>query len=124
MNHKKTLVAAGIMGLLAVALGAFGAHALKSTLVTNNRLDVYELAVQYQFYHTLALLGIGLLMLNRESRLLRMASVFMILGIFFFSGSLYILALTNNSTLGMITPVGGVCFIAGWACLVGAVLRN
>lgn len=124
MNHKKTLVAAGIMGLLAVALGAFGAHALKSTLVTNNRLDVYELGVQYQFYHTLALLGIGLLMLNRESRLLRMASVFMILGIFFFSGSLYILALTNNSTLGMITPVGGVCFIAGWACLVGAVLRN
>jgi len=124
MNHKKTLVAAGIMGLLAVALGAFGAHALKSTLVTNNRLDVYELAVQYQFYHTLALLGIGLLMLNRESRLLRMASVFMILGIFFFSGSLYILALTNNSTLGMITPVGGVCFIAGWACLVGAALRN
>ncbi|KXK23089.1 MAG: membrane protein [Bacteroidetes bacterium OLB12] len=112
------------MGLLAVALGAFGAHALKSTLVTNNRLDVYELGVQYQFYHTLALLGIGLLMLNRESRLLRMASVFMILGIFFFSGSLYILALTNNSTLGMITPVGGVCFIAGWACLVGAVLRN
>ncbi len=124
MNHKKTLVAAGIMGLLAVALGAFGAHALKSTLVTNNRLDVYELAVQYQFYHTLALLGIGLLMLNRESRLLRAASVFMILGIFLFSGSLYILALTNNSTLGMITPVGGVCFIAGWACLVGAVLRN
>ncbi|HNR74549.1 MAG TPA: DUF423 domain-containing protein [Cyclobacteriaceae bacterium] len=124
MNHKKTLAAAGIMGLLAVALGAFGAHALKSILVTNNRLDVYELAVQYQFYHTLALLGIGLLMLNRESRLLRMASVFMILGIFFFSGSLYILALTNNSTLGMITPVGGVCFIAGWACLVGAVLRN
>ena len=124
MNHKKTLVAAGIMGLLAVALGAFGAHALKSTLVTNNRLDVYELAVQYQFYHTLALLGIGLLMLNRESRLLRAASVFMILGIFLFSGSLYILARTNNSTLGMITPVGGVCFIAGWACLVGAVLRN
>ncbi|MCE7863541.1 MAG: DUF423 domain-containing protein [Bacteroidetes bacterium CHB5] len=124
MNHKKTLAAAGIMGLLAVALGAFGAHALKSTLVTNNRLDVYELAVQYQFYHTLALLGIGLLMLTRESRLLRTASMFMILGIFLFSGSLYILALTNISTLGMITPVGGVCFIAGWACLVGAALRN
>lgn len=124
MNYKKTLAAAGLMGLLAVALGAFGAHALKPTLLANNRLDIFELAVQYQFYHTFALLAIALLMRKQESRLLSIACVLMIVGILFFSGSLYTMALTNISSLGMITPLGGVCFLAGWGCLVGAALRD
>lgn len=124
MNYKKTLAAAGLMGLLGVALGAFGAHALKPILLANNRLDIFELAVQYQFYHTFALLAIALLMRKQESRLLSIASVLMIVGILFFSGSLYTMALTNIPSLGMITPLGGVCFLAGWGCLVGAALRD
>lgn len=124
MNYKKTLAAAGLLGLLAVALGAFGAHALKPILLANNRLDIFELAVQYQFYHTFALLAIALLMRKQESRLLSIAGVLMIVGILFFSGSLYTMALTNLSSLGMITPLGGVCFLAGWGCLVGAALRD
>lgn len=124
MNYKKTLAAAGLLGLLAVALGAFGAHALKPTLLANNRLDIFELAVQYQFYHTFALLAIALLMRKQESKLLSIAGVLMTVGILFFSGSLYTMALTNISSLGMITPLGGVCFLAGWGCLVGAALRD
>ncbi|MBX2917336.1 MAG: DUF423 domain-containing protein [Cyclobacteriaceae bacterium] len=124
MNYKNTIAAAGIMGLLAVALGAFGAHALKPTLLANNRLSIYELAVQYQFYHTFALLAIALLMRNKESRHLQVASVFMFMGIVCFSGSLYILALTNTGWLGVVTPLGGVCFLVGWGCLVINALRH
>jgi uncharacterized membrane protein YgdD (TMEM256/DUF423 family) len=124
MNYKKTLATAGIMGLLAVALGAFGAHALKPTLLANNRLDVYNLAVQYQFYHTFALLAIALLMQKQERRLLSTASLLMVAGILFFSGSLYLIALTNTSSLGIITPIGGVFFLAGWGCLIGSALRD
>ncbi|MBX2895877.1 MAG: DUF423 domain-containing protein [Cyclobacteriaceae bacterium] len=124
MNYKKTLFAAGCMGLLAVAFGAFGAHALKPSLIAHNRFEVYQLAVQYQFYHTFALLAIALFMRNQESKLLRVASVLMIAGIFLFSGSLYAMALTNITSLGIITPIGGFCFLAGWGCLMSAALRH
>ena len=124
MNYKQTLLAAGVLGLLAVALGAFGAHALKPSLLANNRLEIFELAVQYQFYHTLALLAIALLLQKKENRLLKTASVLMMVGILLFSGSLFIMALANVSSLGMITPLGGVCFMGGWGCLIGAALRD
>lgn len=124
MNSKQTLQIAGLLGFATVALGAFGAHALKPTLLANNRLEIFELAVQYQFYHTLALLVIGLLLQKRENKLLKTASVFMLAGILLFSGSLFIMAIANVSSLGMITPLGGVCFLGGWGCLIASTFRD
>ena len=98
---------------LAVALGAFGAHSLKQTLETHGMLDVWNKAVLYHFVHALALLVLALFgVANRTAWWLLFA------GIFIFSGSLYVMALTNLHWLGAITPIGGFCFLAGWAWLV------
>ena len=112
-----TIKSAAILGALAVAIGAFGAHALKPMLIENNRLATFETGVEYHFYHVLALLFIGLLRTNKDSKFLKWASNAMISGIIIFSGSLYVLCLTNTSVLGAITPLGGICFIVGWALL-------
>jgi uncharacterized membrane protein YgdD (TMEM256/DUF423 family) len=104
---------AAALCFLAVALGAFGAHALKSMLESHGMLDVWNKAVLYHFIHaialfTLALFGTG----NRGAWWLLFA------GIFLFSGSLYVMAFTNLRWLGAITPLGGICFLTGWAWLV------
>ncbi|MFT4767226.1 MAG: uncharacterized membrane protein YgdD (TMEM256/DUF423 family) [Glaciecola sp.] len=107
-------------GLLAVAFGAFGAHALRDRFDTYS-LGVYETAVQYQFYHSFALLVAGLLLLQFPSSMLLKSSVFLfVLGILLFSGSLYILSFSGLRWLGAVTPLGGLAFIAGWACLAAA----
>jgi uncharacterized membrane protein YgdD (TMEM256/DUF423 family) len=109
---------AGFSGMLAVGLGAFGAHALKSRL-DEHALSIYQTAVQYQFYHSLALLGVGLFCLwQPQSRLLLASGVAFLAGIFVFSGSLYLLSFTGIRWLGAITPIGGLAFIAGWALLL------
>lgn len=118
------MIIAGILGALSVAIGAFGAHGLKDLLLENGRLDTFETAVKYQFYHTLALLVLGLLMLRFESKFLLYAAGFMVLGIVVFSGSLYILCLTNITSLGAITPLGGLAFICGWIFLSIGVARS
>lgn len=121
MRKEISLLFGCITGGLAVALGAFGAHAFKSFLMTTGRLDTFELAVRYQFYHALALLATGLLMHHIQSAMLRYSSICFALGILFFSGSLYVLCLTGVSLWGAVTPVGGVLFIVGWILLgVGA----
>ena len=98
---------------LAVALGAFGAHALKPKLERYGMTDVWNKAVLYHFLHAFALFALGLLGgMNRGVAWLFVA------GILFFSGSLYLMALTNVRWLGAITPIGGLCFLAGWAWLV------
>ena len=103
---------AAVLCFLAVALGAFGAHSLRSTLETHGMLDVWNKAVLYHFLHALALLVLALYAsINRGACLLLLA------GIVLFSGSLYLLALTNLRWLGPVTPVGGLCFLAGWAWL-------
>jgi uncharacterized membrane protein YgdD (TMEM256/DUF423 family) len=99
--------------LLAVGLGAFGAHALKATLQSNEMLDVWNKAVLYHFLHALALI---VLALNAAGN--RAAYFLILAGIVFFSGSLYAMALTNVRWLGAITPIGGLCFLAGWAWLI------
>ncbi|ELR71823.1 hypothetical protein C900_02198 [Fulvivirga imtechensis AK7] len=121
---KNTLIIAGVFGALAVAIGAFGAHGLKELLVENGRLDTFETAVKYHFYHTLALLALGLLMMRFHSKLFLYAAGFMMLGIVIFSGSLYILCLTNMTFLGAITPLGGLAFICGWLFLSIGVARS
>ena len=104
---------AAALCFLAVALGAFGAHSLKQILEAHGMLDVWNKAVLYHFIHALALLVLALFgVANRSAWWLLFA------GIFIFSGSLYVMALTNLHWLGAITPVGGLCFLAGWAWLV------
>ena len=104
-------------GLLAVAFGAFGAHALRGRL-DEYAMGVFETAVQYHFYHTLALLVVGLLALHQpQTALLRSSGWLFVVGLVLFSGSLYCLSLTGIKWLGAITPLGGLAFIAGWGCL-------
>ncbi|MAY35677.1 DUF423 domain-containing protein [Idiomarina sp. UBA4206] len=116
------LAASAISGFLAVALGAFGAHALKQRL-SADMLAVYETAVQYHFYHTLALLAVAVLMVGGAQGLKLSAMLFLV-GTLIFSGSLYALALTGVKILGAITPIGGLCLLAGWACLTYATIKG
>jgi uncharacterized membrane protein YgdD (TMEM256/DUF423 family) len=122
MKSNTILVIAALLGALTVGLGAFGAHALKAILIANGRLETYELAVRYQFYHVLALLAIGLL--SEKIRGLATAAVLMITGMIIFSGSLYILSLANQPMWGAVTPVGGVALIAGWLAFAWAMYRQ
>ena len=101
---------------LAVALGAFAAHGLKSRLSAYS-LDVFETAVKYQMYHALALLALGLLASRIETTGVKVAGYSFTLGILIFSGSLYTLSLTGIKWLGAITPIGGVAFLVGWISL-------
>jgi uncharacterized membrane protein YgdD (TMEM256/DUF423 family) len=121
---KIFLLAGTLSGALSVMIGAFGAHALKNKLLANGRLDVFETAVKYQFYHSLALLILGILMLVKfESKLMDYAGYSFIAGILIFSGSLYILCLTNIGKWGAVTPFGGLFLIAGWLLMFMAILN-
>ena len=124
MNRQGSLLWGAIMGGMAVAIGAFGAHALKPILIATGREDTFELAVRYQFYHSLALLLIGVLARHIQVKLLGVSSLFFIAGILIFSGSLYTLSLTGITWLGAITPIGGVCFLAGWLLVALSVLKD
>ena len=127
--HKNFLLIAAILGFLGVALGAFGAHGLRSRL-SPEMLAVFEIGVRYQMYHVFALLAVAAAIghfgpgapnaapaLGWEIRLLTIAGWSFIAGILIFSGSLYALALTGTGMLGAITPIGGLGFLIGWACL-------
>ena len=114
------LIAGAISGLLAVALGAFGAHALEDKLGAE-LMDVYGTGNAYHFYHCFALLAVGFLAMHINSRLLAAGGYCFLVGTVFFSGSLYLLAVTGMRILGAITPIGGVLFIAGWGLLAAAV---
>ena len=105
--------AAAALCFLAVALGAFGAHALRGILQANATTEVWKTAVLYQFVH-----GIALLVLATLPVASRAAAGLFVAGIAIFSGSLYLLALTNMKWLGHITPLGGLCFLGGWLLLV------
>lgn len=125
MNAKQILQLAGISGAIAVSLGAFGAHSLEALLIQNGRLDTFQTAVNYHFYHTLALLGIGVLAIVKPDwKGISFAAWSMVLGILIFSGSLYVLSLTGITWLGAITPLGGLAFILGWFSLVYLSFKN
>ncbi|GHN02957.1 DUF423 domain-containing protein [Cytophagales bacterium WSM2-2] len=120
MNQKFTLLTGAILGALGVGLGAFGAHALKNILTQNGRLETYELAVRYQFYHALALLVIGLLMEKFGHSSMQWASMSMLAGVILFSGSLYFYSLTNIKGFAMVTPIGGLFLLGGWILFIYA----
>lgn len=117
------LAMGAILGALTVALGAFGAHALKGKFAEERYEQIFETGVRYQMYHSLAILIIGLVMhVVGELPILEVAAYLMLAGILLFSGSLYALSVTGIRKLGAITPIGGLCFIAGWICLAVGIL--
>ena len=124
MSSRLVLSIAALALFVAVAAGAFGAHTLAKQ-VGPEKIAVWQTAVQYHGWHGLALFGVGLLMrISPELRGLAAAGWCFLAGIVLFSGSLYLLAMTNAAGLGFVTPVGGVAFLAGWAVLALAVVRG
>ncbi len=110
--------------LLAVLLGAFGAHALKNKL-SADMLAIFQTGVQYHFYHALGLLAVGLIAMQlAESPALKWSGWLMFIGFLIFSGSLYLLSITGMRWLGAITPIGGVAFIGAWALLAYAIYQS
>jgi len=120
---KTILMTASAVLALAVIVGAFGAHGLKSHL-SNEMMQVYKTGVEYHFYHALGLLFIGVLSVSMPSGLLNWSAFFLTLGIILFSGSLYVLSISGITWLGAITPLGGLSFIAGWILLFLAVWKK
>lgn len=123
MKNQTILSAGAVFMALGVLLGAFGAHALKKVL-SPEMLTIYHTGVEYQFYHALGLLFIGLTGFHIQSKYLNWAGLLLTIGIIIFSGSLYVLTLSGIKALGAITPLGGISFIAGWICLVVALVRR
>ena len=113
---KNFLLIGSVAAFLAVALGAFGAHGLRTRL-SPDMLAVFETGVRYHMYHALALLATALVMGRMGGWLVVCAGWSFTAGIVLFSGSLYLLALTGVTILGAITPIGGLAFLIGWACL-------
>lgn len=121
---KIFVVLGSLSALLGVGLGAFGAHGLKAR-VEPEMLAVWETGVLYHLIHALGLVLIGILChLLPDAPLIRVAGWMLVTGTLLFSGSLYILVLSNVRILGMITPLGGIAFIVGWLLLALAVLRH
>lgn len=121
---KLLLLLASFTGFTGVALGAFAAHGLRSRL-PENLLGAFQTGVQYQLLHTAALMGVALLLLRwPEATLFKSAGALLVLGMLLFSGSLYLMALTGVTKLGIITPFGGVAFLLGWLCLGIGVWRH
>ena len=120
--QKLFLLSAGLLGLLATVLGAFGAHALKAKF-TPAMLSVYQTGVQYQFYHAFALLLVAVLLFHIQNIWLNLSGIAFITGIVFFSGSLYLLSIIGIKWIGIITPFGGLSFILGWLCLIIGVIK-
>ena len=123
MDARKTLAGAGALIALATVLGAFGAHALKTHL-SQDKLAVYETAVRYHFIHALGLLAIGILLRSVDVALLRWSATLVLVGIILFSGSLYLLTFGAPRFVGIVTPLGGLALIVGWAMFAATMLRQ
>ena len=120
--ERRLYLLGAIAGFLGVALGAFAAHGLKTRL-TPEMLGVFETAVRYQMYHAFALLAAAWAFGRWHRRAFAIGGWLFAAGIVIFSGSLYLLAITEIRWLGVVTPLGGVAFLAGWSCLAWGVLR-
>lgn len=118
VNRRAALMLAGLAGFLGIALGAFGAHALKGILALNNSREVWNTAVLYHLVHSPALLWAA-----TSETFLPEVVLFWGFGLLIFSGSLYLLALTGTGWLGAVTPIGGFLLMAGWARVFGKALR-
>ncbi len=123
--HKSFLKSASLLAALSVLLGAFAAHGLKKIL-NESAIAIFETGVRYQFYHTFGLFIIAMLYKEFPVKMMRWAGRCMIAGIALFSGSLYVLSLTNNTMpfIGIITPFGGMFFVLGWLALFFTILKK
>jgi uncharacterized membrane protein YgdD (TMEM256/DUF423 family) len=121
---KLFLIVGSILGSTGVLIGAFGAHALKNLLESSGRLETFETAVKYQFYHALALILLGILMSGQNHSFFQYSGYSYIAGTIIFSGSLYVLCLSGITKFGMITPVGGLLLVAGWVFLMLGVIKT
>lgn len=117
------LIIAAFSGAVSVGAGAFGAHALRARLEPR-LLEVFQTGAQYQMYHALAMVGVAWVASRWPGALSTASGWLFVAGTVLFSGSLYAMALTGVRALGAITPLGGVCFIAGWVTLAVAVMRE
>ncbi len=115
MKYMFTIKIGIILCMLSVLLGAFGAHTLKDMI--GEKMDVFKTGIQYQIFHSLALIILGILSKSFNLNLVS-ASYFMLAGILFFSGSLYLISIYKYTFLGIATPVGGICFVIGWCILL------
>ncbi|WP_392552958.1 DUF423 domain-containing protein [Orbus wheelerorum] len=115
------LALAGFFGATAIIFGSLSSHAL-SHILTTHELDIFKLGVQYQMYHTLALLGVGIWLNHHKNRFLVIAGWLFTLGIVFFSGSMYGMTYLGLSNIGT-APIGGLAFIVGWLLLIVAALK-
>lgn len=122
MTNSRFLFIGAVFGMLAVMLGAFGAHGLEK-LVDARMLQRFHTGVEYQFYHALALLLVGVLQMRMPQHLLHYVGYAFILGILLFSGSLYLYVLTGVTKIAIVTPFGGTAFIVGWFLLALAARR-
>ena len=127
MRNKAIALGAAFCGL-SVILGAFGAHALKA-MVAEDQLRIFETGVRYQFYHSLALIMCGILPASIPDKTIRLTRILFVIGILLFSGSLYLMTFLSTAQVGLgavgiLTPIGGLFFIAGWAVLAIGALRN
>lgn len=121
--NKGLLLLATLSGFLAVSLGAFGAHGLKS-IAPPELVSIFKLGVDYQFYHTFALIALAFSGHWITSKLLNWAAYSFIAGIVLFSGSLYLYAFTGAKWIGPITPLGGLCFLIGWSLFAIAIWQS
>lgn len=126
---KPALLSGALLAMLAVIFGAFGAHYLK-TIFTPELLSSFETGVRYQFYHAFALLFVGLYAQQNNSKQIRTIFLCFLIGVILFSGSIYLLCFFKSadiiglSGIGILTPIGGVCFIAGWLLLLISILKG
>ncbi len=124
MMARISIITGAVFGFLSVAIGAFGAHALKPTLIQSGKLEVFELGVEYQFYHAFALLLNGIINHLLPSVRFKYASVCFMSGVTLFSGSLYLLSFAPLGMFGLLTPMGGVMLLLGWALLAVGLIEK
>jgi len=124
MKEKYILLIAAFSGALVVGLGAIGSHALESTLIANNRMETYETAIRYHSFHTVVLFCLGILQSLLFSRKLLAGAYIMILGMILFSGSLYLLSLSDIVFFAYITPMGGILLIISWLFVLAGIYRG
>ena len=117
------IIMGALSGAIGVAAGAFGAHALRAR-VEPRMLEVFETGARYQMYHALAMLAAAWMVSRFPGALMNASGWLFMAGTVLFSGSLYAMALTGVRALGAITPLGGVCFLAGWACIALAAMKR
>ena len=122
-NARVFLVLGAINSILAIILGAFGSHILEMTL-TDKMLSTFQVGVDYQFYHSLALILTGITAQQLRDSLICISGWLFFIGIFIFSGSLYVISLTGITAVGVITPIGGILWILAWALFALAALKN